>query len=125
MTNRIVILVFALCVNGAVFAGCSDDRFDVANMKNEGSVFVGPLTMSDVEKEQTIQMPIEGKLVNIPFGYSNELWQKVKTLVASGAQLYLIRDRREILENRPSGEIIAYGAVNGNCVVELIMAVKK
>ncbi len=125
ITKFALILFLGAVFNSCAWSGCADDRFDVERIKNEGATVEGPLDVVAVEKEHIIQIEVGGKKQQLPFGFGNKHWLAVKSRLSSTVGLYLIRTADEMQLQRASGEIVAYGAVENGCVVDLIMAIKK
>jgi len=115
----------ALLSGSAVAAGCANPRMDVSILKSEGTIFEGPLSAQEVEAQHIIQINKNGQQKPVAFGYSNQHWLAVKAHLAESAELFLLRSPEEVQLQRPTGEIVSYGAVKAGCIKEVIMAIRK
>ena len=118
---RLLIVIFLFACSAFAQAGCDDPRANVQLLKNDGMVFIGPISIDKVEKEHLIIIDVEGGKKEVIFGRINHQWLKVKEHLASGALLYSISSSEEQWQKPLSGAIKGYAAIKNGCVVEAII----
>ena len=118
---RLLALIILFVCSASIQASCIDPSASVEAIKNDGMIFIGPLSIEQVESEHLSVIDFEGEKKKVIFGYINEQWLSIKEHLANGPLLYSISSSEEQWKKPFSGAIKGYGAVKNGCLVGAII----
>lgn len=106
-------LIAAALFAGNVYANCGD-RASLEDVRESNKETVsGPFSVAELERDRMIEIRHTGEV--LPFGYSNQEWEKLKSLMEAGDEIFYVEHQDGMY--RHSGHLL----VREGCVVYFLL----